>query len=73
MAKDLDVIKKYSLKLSYICPVTGKEMILTSRPGNTEFEVNANGGDWPNDTNISIPDKCKSCGRYHDSFKIQQY
>jgi rRNA maturation protein Nop10 len=72
MTKDLDVIKKYTLKVTYICPVTGEEITLTSEPDTTEFEVEDNGGQWPSNINISVG-KCKSCGRYHDSFELQQH
>lgn len=70
MCKDLDVIKQYVLRLLYTCPVTGEEVILNNRSGSEEFEVNATGRDWPDDTNISIPNKCKSCGRYHDNIEL---
>ena len=72
MSEDPDVIEKYTLELTYICPVTGKEVKLISEPGTTGFEVNNNGGEWPSNISIST-EKCISCGRYHDSIELQQY
>lgn len=71
MAKDLDVIKKYTLKLSYICPVTGKEVILTNTPGNEEFELEGNESMARGYYDVSISLRsCISCGRPHDTFKV---
>lgn len=69
MAKDPDVIEKYTLKVTYICPVTGEEITLINTHGNQEFELEDNGDYWPNNVSISVG-KCKACGRYHDSFEL---
>ena len=69
MSEDLDIIKQYTIKLLYTCPVTKEEITLTNIPGEHEFEISASGGQWPNDTAISTG-CCKSCGRYHDSFEL---
>ena len=70
MGKDIDVIEDYVLTLTYTCPVTKKEVILNNRPGkNVEFEFASSGRPWPGDVDASVC-KCKSCGRYHDSFEL---
>ena len=40
----MDKIKQYTLKLTYTCPVTEEEVILTNEPGNEEFELEGDEG-----------------------------